>query len=53
MIDANQQVETQQSVVRNLVAKRINLADYKRSHPVPSAPPLVRERKFKQEPLEE
>ncbi len=53
MIDANQQVETQQSVVRNLVAKRINLADYKRGHPVPSAPPATRARKFKQEPLEE
>lgn len=39
VIDANQRVETQQAVVRRLVAERIDLTRFKRKSPLPLPPP--------------
>ena len=50
VMDANQLVETQQVVVRELVAQRVNLAGYRRAErpaAAPSAPVLPR--RFKRE----
>jgi len=38
VIDANQRVETQQAVVRQLVSKRMSLAQFKRLSPLPLPP---------------
>ncbi|MEI7728875.1 MAG: thymidylate kinase [Verrucomicrobiota bacterium] len=40
VIDANQAIETQQSLVRRLVAARINLADYPRVRATPQNPTI-------------
>jgi hypothetical protein len=54
VIDANEPVETQQAVVRQLVSKRVDLSAFKRqkfqSAPPPSTPRL---RKVKSAPEEE
>jgi hypothetical protein len=38
VMDANQRVEAQQEVVRQLVRERIDLAHYKRRNPLPLPP---------------
>jgi dTMP kinase len=40
IIDANQRVEVQQGIVRQLVSQRIDLARFKRQTPLPLPPPL-------------
>src|ERR1041385_5858194 len=42
VMDANQRVEAQQAVVRQLVRERIKLDDYKRHGPLPLPPPARR-----------
>ena len=41
VIDANQRVETQQAVVRQVVRQRIDLARFKRQSPLPLPPPVL------------
>ncbi|MCU0782686.1 MAG: thymidylate kinase [Verrucomicrobia bacterium] len=54
VIDANEPVETQQALVRQLVSKRIDLSGFKRQEPLPLPPPsMPRARKVKLEPEEE
>src|SRR5512136_2165634 len=51
VVDANQPIETQQSVVRNLVAKKLKLADYQREYPLSGPPSPSPEKKvFRTEP---
>jgi dTMP kinase len=52
VIDANQRVEPQQEVVRQLISQRINLARFKRQSPLPLPPP-VRRNRVTTEPEEE
>jgi dTMP kinase len=40
IIDANQRVEVQQGIVRQLVSQRIDLSRFKRQSPLPLPPPL-------------
>jgi dTMP kinase len=40
IIDANQRVEVQQGIVRQLVSQRIDLSRFKRKSPLPLPPPL-------------
>ena len=40
LIDANQRVEVQQGIVRQLVSQRIDLSRFKRQNPLPLPPPL-------------
>src|SRR3954465_6690175 len=40
IIDANQRVEVQQGIVRQLVSQRIDLSRFKRESPLPLPPPL-------------
>lgn len=40
IIDANQRVEAQQAVVRQIVSQRIDLSKFKRRNPLPLPPPL-------------
>src|SRR5215475_13623834 len=40
VINANERVETQQAIVRQLVSQRIDLAQFKRQTPLPLPPPL-------------
>ena len=47
VIDANEPVETQQMVVRQLVSKRVDLAAYKRRKPAPPPPSVPRVRRPK------
>lgn len=47
VIDANEPVETQQAVVRQLVSKRVDLAAYKRRKPSPPPPSAPRVRRPK------
>ena len=47
VIDANEPVETQQAVVRQLVSKRVDLAAYKRRKPSPPPPHVPRARRPK------
>ena len=47
--DANQNVETQQAAVRELVSQRINLARFKRLSPLPLPPPIRRNNKIAEE----
>lgn len=42
VIDANQRVETQQAVVRQLLSRRIDLKGFKRNSPLPLPPPVRR-----------
>ncbi len=53
VIDANEPVETQQAVVRQLVSKRVDLAAYKRREPSPPPPSVPRARRSKPSPEEE
>ena len=55
IIDANQRVEVQQGIVRQLVSQRIDLARFKRQSPLPLPPPLKVKQKrveFEDEPAE-
>src|SRR4051812_36853494 len=55
VMDANQRVETQQAVVRQIVSQRIELARFKRQSPLPLPPPIRPNRKaieFDDEPVE-
>ena len=55
VIDANQRVEAQQGIARQLISQRIDLARFKRQSPLPLPPPVRRERKpveFDDEPVE-
>jgi dTMP kinase len=45
VIDANQRVEAQQGVVRQLVSKRIDLSRFKRENPLPLPPPVRQSKK--------
>lgn len=45
VIDANQAIETQQALVRNLVTHEVDLAAFQRSHPLPKSP-VVPARKY-------
>jgi dTMP kinase len=40
VIDANQRIEAQQSVVRRLVSERIDLDEFRRNSPLPLPPPV-------------
>src|SRR5579862_274786 len=40
IIDANQRVEAQQAIVRQIVSQRIDLSKFKRLNPLPLPPPL-------------
>jgi dTMP kinase len=42
VIDANQRVEAQQAAVRRWVSRRIDLAQFKRTSPLPLPPPMRR-----------
>ena len=53
VIDANEPVETQQMVVRQLVSKRVDLAAYKRRKPAPPPPSVPLGRRSKPTPEEE
>jgi len=53
VIDANEPVETQQAVVRQLVSKRVDLTVYKRRKPAPPPPSVPRVRRPKPSPAEE
>ena len=53
VIDANEPVETQQAVVRQLVSKRVDLAAYKRREPSSPPPSVPRARRSKPSPEEE
>jgi dTMP kinase len=55
IIDANQRVEVQQGIVRQLVSQRIDLSRFKRQRPLPLPPPLKAKQKkvdIEDEPLE-
>ena len=55
VIDANQRVEAQQEIVRQLVSRCIDLARFKRRSPLPLPPPMRRPGKaveFDDEPVE-
>jgi dTMP kinase len=55
IIDANQRVEVQQGIVRQLVSQRIDLSRFKRQRPLPLPPPLKAKQKkieLEDEPLE-
>jgi dTMP kinase len=52
VVDANRRVEAQQAVVRQLVSQRIDLARFKRLHPLPLPPPR-RAGKSAPEPVDE
>ena len=53
MMDANKSVETQQTIVRDLVGQRLNLEQFNRHGLNPIASPAARHHKFKQEAPEE
>jgi len=40
VMDANQRVDTQQTIVRRLVAEKIDLDDFRRTSPLPLPPPI-------------
>ena len=46
VIDANQRVEAQQGVVRQVISQRIDLAGFKRQNPLPLPPPTRQSRKL-------
>jgi dTMP kinase len=55
VVDANQRVETQQGIVRQLVSRRLDLARFKRKSPLPLPPPVARGRSVSEpddEPVE-
>ena len=45
IIDANKRIEAQQSIVRKLVSKRIDLDEFRRTSPLPLPPPVRRKEK--------
>jgi dTMP kinase len=49
VIDANQLVEAQQSVVRELISQRVNLGHFKRKESYNNVEPVVRNRLWKEE----
>ena len=48
VMDANQNVEKQQAIVRKIVAERINLARFRRRRPLPLPPPIQPDTKLKE-----
>ena len=48
VMDANQNVEKQQILVRKVVAERINLARFRRRRPLPLPPPMQADSKTKE-----
>jgi hypothetical protein len=48
VMDANENVEKQQVIVRKLVAERIDLKKFKRRSPLPLPPPIQPENKAKE-----
>ncbi|HTQ52033.1 MAG TPA: thymidylate kinase [Candidatus Acidoferrales bacterium] len=48
VMDANQNVEKQQAIVRKIVAERINLARFRRRRPLPLPPPIQPDTKVKE-----
>jgi dTMP kinase len=55
VMDANQRVEAQQGIVRQLVSQRIDLSKFKRVNPLPLPPPVRRGAKLfdlEDEPVE-
>jgi dTMP kinase len=48
VMDANQNVEKQQAIVRKIVAERINLARFRRRRPLPLPPPIQPDSKVKE-----
>jgi len=48
VMDANQNVEKQQAIVRKVVGERINLARFRRRRPLPLPPPLPPDKKVKE-----
>ena len=53
MIDANQRVEAQQTVVRELIADRVDLGAFKRDEDHLCPPPRSNKNKWKQDPVED
>jgi dTMP kinase len=53
MIDANQRVEAQQTIVRELIADRIDLAEFKRDEDHLCPPPRPKKNKWKQDLVED
>jgi len=49
IMDANENVEKQQVLVRKLVSEKIDLKKFKRKSPLPLPPSLVRDREEKEE----
>jgi dTMP kinase len=54
VVDANQLVEKQQAVVRELISQRLDLAGFRRAERPPSKPPVEPHKKAKvvEEPVE-
>jgi dTMP kinase len=48
VMDANQNVEKQQAIVRKVVGERISLARFRRRRPLPLPPPLPADKKVKE-----
>ena len=48
VMDANQNVEKQQAIVRKVVGERINLTRFRRRRPLPLPPPLPPDKKVKE-----
>ena len=48
VMDANQNVEKQQVLVRKIVAERINLVRFRRRRPLPLPPPMQADSKAKE-----
>ena len=48
VMDANQNVEKQQAIVRKVVGERVNLARFRRRRPLPLPPPLPPDKKVKE-----
>jgi dTMP kinase len=53
VMDANQHIEKQQGIIRELVAQRVNLATFHAERPVFTRPPVDRSKRFKREALVE
>jgi len=53
VMDANQHIEKQQGIIRELVAQRVNLASFHAERPVFARPAVDRSKRFKREALVE